>query len=368
MDKVVVSLQCQPLLSLAHKWGVDVQTAAEKVSAFFRSMGADLVVDTRAAEDVALMEHRAEFLAKKKEEGFRFPLLTSSCPGWVCYAEKTHGSWILPHVSRVRSAQQIIGAFVKRSSLCGGGLAAPARVRHVALMPCFDKKLEASRADFVDRATGARDVDLVVTTVELEQMMEEKGVDLTSLQGSPLDGLFGDDQGRHNIRGNVGSGSGGFAESIFLHSARELYGKTPQVHYKTLKNADFKELTYERDGKVLLRFAVANGFRNIQNLVQKLKRKRCDYDFVEVMACPSGCLNGGAQSRPRDSSISGNEVVCALRDAFEALETAEPEENETARRMYEEWLGGRHSDKAAAMLYTDYHEVEKMTNSLAIKW
>ena len=83
--------------------------------------------------------------------------------------------------------------------------------------------------------------------------------------------------------------------------ARSEFGEElDNLSYKTLKNADFREVTLEREGKVLLKFAIANGFRNIQNLVQKLKRKRCDYDFVEILACPSGCLNGGAQLRPEE--------------------------------------------------------------------
>ena len=104
------------------------------------------------------------------------------------------------------------------------------------------------------------------------------------------------------MKTNYGSGSGGFTENLFIIAAKELFGKElgPNLEYKTLKNADFQEITLEHDGEVQLAFAVANGFRNIQNLVQKMKRKRCQYDFVEVMACPSGCLNGGAQCRPEE--------------------------------------------------------------------
>ncbi len=149
-----------------------------------------------------------------------------------------------------------------------------------------------------------------------------------------------------------------------------------EFYSRTLKNADFKVLEYEKDGEVLLRFAVANGFRNIQNLVQKMKRRRCDFDFVEVMACPSGCLNGGAQSRPAagggdggTQNVTGKETVAALEEAFRRLDSSSaPEENAESKRLYSDWLGGRHSDKASALLRTDYHEVEKMTNSLAIKW
>ena len=226
-DLVVASLQLQPLLSLAHKFGLaSAQEAAEKVSAFLRSQGADVVVDTRACEDVTLIEHQEEFLSLKREGHFKFPLLTSSCPGWVCYAEKTHGSWILPHISRVRSAQQVAGAFAK-THLSGRRGVDPARLFHLTLMPCFDKKLEASRADFADPDTGAKDVDLVITTVELEQMMEEKGVDFAQLEGRKLDSLFGGEEETGVLRGNKGSGSGGYAENVFLHAVKELHGGSP---------------------------------------------------------------------------------------------------------------------------------------------
>ena len=99
-----------------------------------------------------------------------------------------------------------------------------------------------------------------------------------------------------SIKTNRGSGSGGFTENLFIAAAKELFGEdVNDVEYKILKNSDFQELSLSQDGQVKLCFAIANGFRNIQNLVQKMKRKRCNYDFVEVMACPSGCLNGGAQ-------------------------------------------------------------------------
>ena len=99
-----------------------------------------------------------------------------------------------------------------------------------------------------------------------------------------------------SIKTNRGSGSGGFTENLFIAAAKELFGEdVNDVEYKILKNSDFQELSLSQGGQVKLCFAIANGFRNIQNLVQKMKRKRCHYDFVEVMACPSGCLNGGAQ-------------------------------------------------------------------------
>ena len=137
-----------------------------------------------------------------------------------------------------------------------------------------------------------------------------------------------------------------------------------------LKNSDFQEVTHEGEGgEVLLRFAIANGFRNIQNLVQKMKRKKCNYDFVEVMACPSGCLNGGAQSRPAANDPASTKAhLAGVKVKFEEgdLEVRRPEANPDVAVMGEKWL--EKGSRSREVMYTEYHEVEKMTNSLAIKW
>lgn len=123
----------------------------------------------------------------------------------------------------------------------------------------------------------------------------------------------------------------------------------------------------EHDGKVLLKFAIANGFRNIQNFVQKLKRGKSQYDYVEVMACPSGCLNGGAQVRP-NAGKSLKELTAELESLYAALPVRNPEENAIVKKLYDSWLVGQDSDKCFAILHTQYHAVEKMNTALNIKW
>ncbi len=98
-----------------------------------------------------------------------------------------------------------------------------------------------------------------------------------------------------------------------------------------------------------------------------MKRKRCNFDFVEVMACPSGCLNGGAQLRPQDGEYA-KEMVVKMEETFQAIPKELPKDNKTVSQLYNEWLIGRETDKAQHLLYTDYHEVEKLTNPLAMKW
>lgn len=377
-DKIVVSIQLQPVISLANKARLTVDETARGLAAYFKSLGADEVYDLKSAHDICLLEHVKEFVEKYREASnfgkrhHTLPILTSSCPGWVCYAEKTHGNWILPYVSRVKSAQQIMGSLIKQQK--------SSTAFHLTVMPCFDKKLEASREDFVDGTTGVKDVDLVITTLEVEQMLQEDSLSLrdclTLANADRLDSLTGNCP-RTSLVTNSGSGSGGFAQNVAVIAAKELFDIEilDQLEFRTLKNADFTETEItDGCGETVLRFAVANGFRNIQNLVQKMKRKRCTYDFVEVMACPSGCLNGGAQARQQDAdtevvtSAAAKAHLESLVSIHRAVEKEAPTANTEVEAVYRDWFGGRDTDMAAQILYTQYHEVEKMTNSLAIKW
>ena len=370
---VVLSMQLQPVLSVAHKLGAESGTeAAERLATFAKNLGVDVVTDLAVAEKMCLLELRKEFLGRKAGGEGRLPLLSSSCPGWICYAEKTHGSWILPYISRVKSAQQIMGSYIKTYYARKNGLD-PKNVCHVTLMPCFDKKLEASREDFADKDSGVKDVDLVVTTVEVEEMLRDRGVDLLSLNRSNIDDLFGSRGEAPFSASNHGSGSGGYANDLFVHAVKEIHGQTMdprQIKYSTIKNADFSETSLKADeGEILLRFGVANGFRNIQNLVQKLKRSKGggNFDFVEVMACPAGCLNGGAQARP-PQDMAQKEVLAELEESYNKMDKwSAAMTDPDVSFAYTEWLRGS-DEEALKMLHTEYHEVEKMTNSLAIKW
>ncbi|XP_063700453.1 probable cytosolic Fe-S cluster assembly factor GJ13047 [Culicoides brevitarsis] len=367
---IVFTVSQQPILSLANRYGLDVETCASKLSAYFKSLGADVVLGTKIADDFALIEARNEFLDRFNSEAIEgsknLPMLSSSCPGWVCYAEKTHGNFMLPYISTARSPQQIMGVLVKQLFAQRRGLASN-KIYHVTIMPCYDKKLEASRADFFNEVLESRDVDCVITAIEIEQMLEKAGQDLTTMQETPFDWPWSEKRLEKQVFGHELSGSGGYAEHIFKYAAKRLFDEDiVQVDFKPLRNPDFKEVVLERDGQVLLRFAIANGFRNIQNLVQKLKRGKSQYHFVEVMACPSGCLNGGAQNRPT-TGIAPREMVQALEELYRNLPKSTPDNDET-RQIYNTFLGGVNSDKAKALLHTSYHAVEKMNTALNIKW
>ncbi|KAK7790273.1 hypothetical protein R5R35_012639 [Gryllus longicercus] len=369
---IIVSLSVQPILSLASYYQLPVDEAAQRLTGYFKQLGANMVVNMNIADDFALLENQVEFIerfraAENKENG-KLPMLTSSCPGWVCYAEKTHGQFILPYIAKTKSPQQIMGSLIK-TYLSSQLKRSPNDIYHVTVMPCYDKKLEASRQDFFNEKLQSHDVDCVITGIELQSMLESSGLKLSEVDSASVDWPWSEKKPLDKeIWGHRGSPSGGYADHVFLHAAKELIGQDlSDVHYRTLRNPDFKEVILEKDGNVVLRFAIANGFRNIQNLVQKIKRKKCDYHFVEVMACPSGCINGGAQLRPENASAP-KELIAKLETMYADLPALSPAENTMVKELYNHWLGGSTSDKKTAMLHTDYHAVEKMNTALNIKW
>lgn len=265
--------------------------------------------------------------ARYTSEG-TMPVLTSACPGWICYAEKTHGDDVIPFISTVKSPQQIMGVLVKHGPTLPGVAIdqtriPPNNVYHVTVMPCYDKKLEASREDFYSDVYQTRDVDCVITTGELEIMFRENGVtDWNSLPEAAVDTLVpGIDSGA-GASVHAGGGSGGYLEYIFRRAASELF-EVPdaKVVYQSRRNPDFREVTLTIDGTVKLRFASAYGMKSIQTIVRQIKNQKCKFQFVEIMACPKGCNNGGGQLAAPDGvndlnhfeSVERACVLCAER-------------------------------------------------------
>lgn len=163
--KIVFTISQQPIVSLAQRYGLSVEEAAKHLSGYLRQLGADYVLTTKVADDLALLECRNEFIERFRDNDPTkpFPMLSSSCPGWVCYAEKTHGNFILPYIATTRSPQQIMGVLVKQM-LAQKLNVSSEKIYHVTVMPCYDKKLEASREDFFNEALNCKDVDCVITS------------------------------------------------------------------------------------------------------------------------------------------------------------------------------------------------------------
>ncbi|XP_029413597.1 cytosolic iron-sulfur assembly component 3 isoform X2 [Nannospalax galili] len=320
---VVISISPQSRASLAAKFQLDPSDTARKLTSFFKKIG------------------------------------------WICYAEKTHGNFLLPYISTARSPQQVMGSLVKDFFAQQQHLT-PDKVYHVTVMPCYDKKLEASRPDFFNQEYQTRDVDCVLTTGEVFRLLEEEGVLLSELEPVPLDGLSSSISAEE-LTSHRGGGSGGYLEHVFRHAAQELFGiHVTEVTYRPMRNKDLQEVTLERNGQVLLNFAMVYGFRNIQNLVQKLKRDRCPYHYVEVMACPSGCLNGGGQLKAPD--VQGRELLQQVERLYSMVKAEAPEEALGVQELYQHWLQGENSEQASRLLHTQYHAVEKTNSGLGIRW
>ncbi|PHH85610.1 hypothetical protein CDD83_166 [Cordyceps sp. RAO-2017] len=307
------------------------------------------VVDTDLARDAGLVLAAAEALgtagAAAPTPPAR-PVLASSCPGWVCYAEKTHPH-VLPHLSRVKSPQALMGTLLKTTLSRALGIP-PGRIWHLAVMPCFDKKLEASRDELTDRAWAdggadggaapVRDVDCVITSKEVLMLCESRAIDFFSLardaaSSAPAPAPFPDPRLhdflfiQRRARGpppRAAGSSGG----LLHHILRTRAAQTPGSEIQTIRgrNADVVEYCVSLHGEPLFRAARYYGFRNIQNLVRRLRPARpsrlpggrplgsarrpagksasLEYGYVEVMACPGGCTNGGGQVKVDDPIVA----------------------------------------------------------------
>ncbi|KAK3146085.1 hypothetical protein QOZ80_3BG0261440 [Eleusine coracana subsp. coracana] len=375
---VIVSVSPQSRASLAAFFGLSQSRVLRKLTALFKSMGVKAVYDTSSSRDLSLIEACNEFVSRYqknqssggKEAAANLPMLSSACPGWVCYAEKTLGSYILPYISSVKSPQQVIGAAIKNHVVQKLGIK-PYDVYHVTVMPCYDKKLEAVRDDFIFSVDSKEvtEVDSVLTTGEVLELIQSKSIDFKTLEESSLDRLLTNVDEEGHLYG-VSGGSGGYAETIFHHAARALYNTEIDgpLEFKTLRNSDFREITFEVEGKPVLKFALCYGFRNLQNIVRKIKMGKCEYHFIEVMACPSGCLNGGGQIKPVQGQ-SAKELIQLLENVYaQDVLVSNPFDNPIVKRLYNEWLGQPGSENAKRYLHTDYHPVVKSVASQLQNW
>lgn len=384
---VIVSVSPQSRASLAVHFGISPLQVLKKLTTFFKSLGVKAIFDTSCSRDLTLIESCNEFVARyKKSQSVddeksksSLPMISSSCPGWICYAEKQLGSYILPYISSVKSPQQTIGAIVK-NHICQKMELRPDEIYHVTVMPCYDKKLEASRDDFVfqvesqaktndNEARMITEVDSVLTSGEVLELIQLKGVDFKALEDSPLDSMLTNVTGEGQFYGVPGS-SGGYAETIFRRAAKVLFGEKIEgpLEFRTIKNSDFQETTLEVEGKTVLKFALCYGFRNLQNVVRKIKTGKCDYHFLEIMACPSGCLNGGGQIKPKPGQ-SGRDLIQSLETVYmENVLVADPFENALVRKIYDEWLEQPGSEKAKRHMHTVYHPVVKSITSQLHNW
>ncbi len=315
-----------------------------------RMLGFDKVFDTDFAADLTIMEEAKEFLDRVKNGG-ALPLITSCSPGWVKFCEHFYPDMI-DHLSSCKSPQQMFGAIAKTYYAEKLGID-PGKIVSVSVMPCTAKKFERGRED--QDASGYPDVDIAITTRELARMIDQVGIDFVNLPDGKFDNPLGESTGAGVIFG----ATGGVMEAALRTAVETLTGEE-------LKNLDFsevrgtdgiKEATYNVAG-MDIHVAVASGLGNARKVMDKIKSGEANYHFVEMMACPGGCVNGGGQ--PRHSARTKNKFnIKAMRaSALYGLDASKPirksHENPAIKKLYEEYLGEPGSHKAHEILHTTY--------------
>ncbi|XP_077022415.1 nuclear prelamin A recognition factor isoform X1 [Tamandua tetradactyla] len=367
---LAVSVCPQSLPYFAAKFSLGVTDASRRLCGFLKNLGVHYVFDMTVAADFSILESQKEFVRRYRqhqEEERALPMLTSACPGWVQYAERVLGDPITPHLCTAKSPQQIMGSLVKDYFARQQNLS-PDKIVHVIVAPCYDRKLEALREDYYAALHDSRAVDCVLTSGEIAQIMEQSDLPVTE---AAVDTLFGGLE-EDEVRRHGGASADGYLVHVFRHAAKELFGEDVEgVNCRALRNKDFQEATLEKNGKVLLRFAAAYGFRNIQNMILKLKKGRFPYHFVEVLACPGGrvggCLNGKGQAQAEDGQAD-RALLRQMEGIYAGIPVQPPEASKHMWRLYQEWLDGTDSPRAQQALHTTHPSSEPPASSLDIKW
>eukprot|EP00049_Salpingoeca_infusionum_P005647 m.94919 g.94919 ORF g.94919 m.94919 type:complete len:455 (+) comp13033_c0_seq10:201-1565(+) len=354
---VCVILSQQTVASMAAHFQLSSTEACNKIVGFLKHLGVDFVFDVSLGRTLSLLESAKE-AAAKIESGAKLPLLSSPCPGFICFAEKTHGDFILPHISRVKSPQQITGTLIKTHVANAIGKSAE-DIFTMAIMPCFDKKLEASRPDF---EAPTDKVDCVITTRELVLMLEEREVDFVSVAPAELDDILHPGSPAP-LQGHIGSTSGGYLYHVHQYLCRLVNADQTTFQLTAKRRQDLQEVTVIVDGEVKFTLAQAFGFRSIQSIVRKMKTKKCNYAYVEIMACPQGCTNGGGQLPTSDGAGSPGD---ASRDVVETAYHSVPEvlafDDERITQVEEQVID------MTQLCYTEYHAVQKEVVAALEQW
>ena len=327
--------------------GVNVEG---KIVAALRRIGADVVLDTDFAADVVIMEEGTELLERIKNGG-TLPMFTSCCPGWINYAEK-HCPDILPHLSSTRSPQAVFGALAKPYLPEKMNLD-PHKIRVISIMPCIAKKDEASRTELA--SGGIPDVDAVITVREFARLLRRMGVDLAAIDPEPFDNPFmSASTGAAVIFGSTG----GVMEAAVRTVYAVLNGKemermeaTPLRGMDGVREADID--LGEGNGHV--KVAVCHGLRNARRLAEEALKGQSPYAFIEVMACPGGCVDGGGTSRVKaDYHPSALRRQQGLYAIDRTMPRRQSHNNPQVKKLYEDFLEAPNSHKAHTLLHTSY--------------
>lgn len=337
-----------------------------KMVAALKRLGFNSVLDTDFTADLTIMEEGTELLTRLKnaivhnDKHAALPMTTSCSPGWIKFIEHTYPEY-LPNVSTCKSPQQMFGALAKTYYAKSRGLD-PAKVVSVSIMPCTAKKYEADRPEM--RSSGHKDVDFVLTTRELAKMVRQAGVDFNRLKEDKFDKLMGASTGAAVIFGVTG----GVMEAALRTAYEIVTGREvpfenlniePVRGFEGIKQATVKIEGCLEEWKFLegveLKCAVAHGLSNAREIMQAVKDGTIDVHFIEVMACPGGCLGGGGQPIPTNQKIREKRASAIYEEDMD-LTIRKSHENPEVIQIYKEFLGEPLGHKSHELLHTHYRE------------
>ena len=353
---VVVQTAPAVRAALGEEFGYPIGTAVTgKMVTALKRMGFDKVFDTNTAADLTIMEEANE-LIERLQNGGTLPMITSCSPGWIRYIEMNYPDQ-LAHLSSCKSPHQMFGAILKSYYAEKEGIN-PNKIFVVSVMPCVAKKYERQRTEMQN--DGMYDVDCVITTRELARMIKQANIDFRLLEDSKFDNPMGVATGAAAIFGTTG----GVMEAA-LRTAQD-----------TLTNKDLKEIDFEdvRGGKGIkkatvdiagkkIKVVVASGLKNAQIIMEEIKNGKADYQFVEIMACPGGCVMGGGQPIVNSKTRLEKDVRKLRADCLYSIDEKsvirKSHENPVIKKIYEEFLEKPGSYRAHKLLHTKYEKKDK---------
>ena len=359
LDKdYTVIVQTAPAVRVAigEEFGMPIGTnACGKMVTALKRLGFNKVFDTNTGADFTIMEEANEFIERFKMND-ALPMITSCSPGWVRYIEMNYPE-LLPHLSTCKSPHEMFGAILKTYYAKKENLD-PEKIYVVSVMPCIAKKFERQREELKNE--NLYNVDNVITTRELARMIKQANLEFTSLEDSEFDAPMGEATGAAAIFGTTG----GVMEAALRTAQDTLTGKNlPKIDFKSIRGEKaIKKASVNIDGKDI-NVVVASGLSNAKKILEEIKQGKADYQFVEIMACPGGCVMGGGQPI-KSSKIRANVDVRKLRaDALYTIDEKsvlrKSHENPVVKKIYEEFLEKPGSYRAEKLLHTSYKERKK---------
>lgn len=339
--KVVVQIAPAVRVGISSKLEEDGRYAMGKMVAALRRMGFDWVFDTSVGADLTVIEETNEFISKLQKNQ-DLPLFTSCCPAWVKYAENTYPE-LMKNVSTCKSPMEMFGAVLKEHYKEDDK-----RLVSVAIMPCSAKKFEADREEF--KRDGIPDVDYVVTTQELINMINESGIAFSELEPEALDRPFQSCSGAGVIFGVTG----GVTEAVL----RKVLSNTPVPALRSLAFEGVRRMEGVKEATITaldreIKIAIVSGLKNADNIIKKIKAGEAHYDFIEVMACPGGCIAGAGQPFAKADEKYGRSDRLYKVDKMKSISRSD--DNPLMDSLYSGILKGR----AHELLHVHYNNNNK---------